>query len=186
MRDFTEKKMKQAGEMQGPPTIEEAVSNAMKSPIEYSATLRHLPFGQWKRPDSTFPTWEKVNGLVAACAPGSKHYIQYGDVYGVVREFKDGKFIYSIAQYGVEGELQEAYRRPYALKTYRIYGGQGRLKEIRRGLTYEDVMKHVKRRYKNIMIPPERTFYAQFGVFNDAWKSGVKVIEEPLYEYEAE
>lgn len=186
MKDFTGKKTKQAGEMQGPPTIEQAVFNAMKSPIEYSAGLRALPFGQWKRPDSKYPSWEIIHGLVAAAAPGSKHYIQYGDVYGVVREFKDGKFIYSIAQYGVEGQMQEAIQKPYALNTYRLYSGQGKLKEIRRGLTYEDVMKHVKRRYKNIMIPPERTFYAQFGVFNNAWTNGVKVKEAPLYDYEAE
>ena len=123
-----------------------------------------------------------MNGLVAAAAPGAKHYIQHGDLYGVVREIKDGVVSYSIAQYVIEGDLQDAFKKPYALKTYRVYGAQGRIKEYRRGLTYEQVMNHVKRRYPNIWIPTERTFFAQFGVFDHNKK--VRFTEEPLYEYE--
>ena len=136
------------------------MTDMMMTPREYSASLRGLPFRIFKRPDIKQATWEAVGGLVAAAAPGKEHYVQYCDLYCVVW---DEDFGYTIASYWVESKYDWLHR-PYTMKTLRKYFHTGKLIEIERGITYEELMEHIKSRYPRITIPSKQAFFAQFGV----------------------
>lgn len=131
------------------------------TPIQYSASLRQLPFAAACRMPRTMPQWRVCNGLVCVTAPGKREIVTNRLLFGI-QQTDDGE--YEICQYWTEPQW-DGVERCYTLRTLKEYGHRGKLMPIAGGLTYDDMVEQVRAAHPSVIVPSRRQFLRQFGLY---------------------
>ena len=132
-----------------------------KTPQEFSAAHHGQPFGVYRKSTDNV-CWDVCKGLVAV-VEGLRRYVMPTLLFGVVRDNSGG---YSIAVYWHVRQDESWPRRLYTLGTLRAYAHTGALTELERGLTYDEMVKRVRKLYPRLKMPGKSRFYGQFGVMD--------------------